>query len=117
MSKAVKGKVWKEILQTNTTVQSSSKYRFNSQETGQTNNEKKFTNKKLLFGEALKAQIKNNLMNVSTDKRKRTAVHSILGDGTILIKYKITKEVKDWLNFVAILLENGGMKNKHCSKR
>lgn len=40
MSKNVKGKVLKEILQTNTTVQSSSKYRSNSQETGQTNNEK-----------------------------------------------------------------------------
>lgn len=40
MSKAVKGKVSKEILQTNTKVQSSSKYRSNSKETGQTNNEK-----------------------------------------------------------------------------
>lgn len=38
-------------------------------------------------------------MNVSTDKRKRTAVHNILGDGTILKKYKITKEVKDLVKF------------------
>lgn len=38
-------------------------------------------------------------MNVSTDKRKRTAVHNILGDGTILKKYKITKEVKDVIKF------------------
>lgn len=55
--------------------------------------------RKLLFGEALKAQIKKNLTNVSTNKRKRTAVHNILGDGTILKKYKITKEVKDVVKF------------------
>jgi hypothetical protein len=56
--------------------------------------DKQLVRKRLLFGAALECQLKTNYENIDSSRMKKQFVNTMLGDGKIVKKCKITKELQ-----------------------